>query len=215
MTRMPKWVIAVGAVALLAVLVVAAIWTSRGESTQVASVASATAKASTAPATPTPTPTPEIVLWAGDVCEARDDFVDSVVAIAASLEFDPNKPESVGEQFQSQIESQLGTIDDEAEAVGAALGAVPVDYVEAAAAISQLQGNLDKLNVAKDQALSHVSDAQAAGDPISSGLAWLRAAAAAKGAYDIGVTSVDSLKVLTASTEGDVGEAFAAAPQCG
>lgn len=209
---MPKWVIAVGAVALLAVLIGAAVWASGAGSQPVAAV-SASPALPTAP-TPTPTPTPEIVLWAGDVCVARDGFVDSVVAIAASLEYDPQKPESVGEQFQSQIEGQLGTIDVAAEQVGAALGGIPVDYVEAAAAISQLQGSLDALTVAKDEAMGHVSSAQQAGDPLSAGIQWLQAAAAAKAAYDIGVGSVDSLQALTASAEGDVGDAFATAPQC-
>lgn len=211
---MPKWVIAVGAVALLAVLVGAAVWASRLESQPVASATSAPTATATMKPTPTATPTPEIVLWAGDVCVARDGFIDSVVAIAASLEYDPQKPESVGEQFQAQIEGQLGTIEAEADQVGAALGRIPVDYIEAAAAISDLQGSLDQLMVAKDQALGHVSSAQAAGDPISAGVEWLQAAAAAKAAYDIGVGSVDSLQALTSSTEGDVGDAFATAPEC-
>lgn len=211
---MPKWVVAVGAVALVAVLAGAAIWASRAESEPTAS-ASSMASASTPPMpTPSATPTPEIVLWAGEVCQARDGFIDSVVAIAASLEYDPQKPESVGEQFQTQIEGQLGTIEAESEKVGAALGKVPVDYIEAAAAVSDLQGSLDSLARAKDEALGHVSSAQGAGDPISAGVEWLQAAAAAKAAYDIGVGSVDSLKALTASTEGDVGKAFATAPQC-
>lgn len=213
MDVMPKWVVAVGAAALLAILVAAAIWATRAESEPIASTTPAPASSSALP-TPTPTPTPEIVLWAGDVCVARDGFIDSVVAVASSLEYDPTQPGTVGEQFQRQIEGQFGTIEAEASAMGAALGGIPVDYIEAAAAVSQLQGNLDSLIVAKDAAQTHITAAQQAGDPLTAGVEWLRAAGAAKAAYDVGVESIDSLQMLTGATEGDVGDAFATAPQC-
>ena len=201
----PKWVVAVGAGALLVILVAAAIWATRAESEPTASTT----------ASPPPTPTPEIVLWAGDVCVARDGFIDSVIAVASSLEYDPTQPGTVGEQFQRQIEGQFGTIEAEASAMGTALGGIPVDYIEAAAAVSQLQGNLDALIVAKDAAQTHIAAAQQAGDPLTAGVEWLRAAGAAKAAYDVGVESIDSLQLLTGATEGDVGDAFATAPQCG
>lgn len=210
----PKWVVAVGAGALLVILVAAAIWATRAESEPTASTTAAPAPSSSALPTPTPTPTPEIVLWAGDVCVARDGFIDSVIAVASSLEYDPTQPGTVGEQFQRQIEGQFGTIEAEASAMGTALGGIPVDYIEAAAAVSQLQGNLDSLIVAKDAAQTHITAAQQAGDPLTAGVEWLRAAGAAKAAYDVGVESIDSLQMLTGATEGDVGDAFATAPQC-
>ena len=213
MGTVPKWVVAVGAAALLAILVAAAIWATRAEGEPMASTTPAPASSSALP-TPTPTPTPEIVLWAADVCVARDGFIDSVVAVASSLEYDPTQPGTVGEQFQRQIEGQFGTIEAEVSAMGAALGGIPVDYIEAAAAVSLLQGNLDSLIVAKDAAQTHITAAQGAGDPLTAGVEWLRAAGAAKAAYDVGVESLDSLQMLTGATEGDVGEAFALAPQC-
>ncbi|MEX1209734.1 MAG: hypothetical protein WEA35_02535 [Candidatus Nanopelagicales bacterium] len=212
---MPKWIVAVGAGALLVLLVAAAIWATRADSETTASTTAAPAPSSSALPTPTPTPTPEIVLWAGDVCVARDGFIDSVVAVASSLEYDPTQPGTVGEQFQRQIEGQFGTIEAEASAMGTALGGIPVDYVEVAAAVSQLQGNLDSLIVAKDAAQTHITAAQQAGDPLTAGVEWLRAAGAAKAAYDVGVESIDSLQMLTGATEGDVGDAFTTAPQCG
>ena len=214
---MPKWVVAVGAVLLVALLVVAGIWATRAESEPAASVTSSSPSpeaSPTRPPTPTPTPTPEIVLWADEVCAARDAFLASVVDVAGSLEYDPNDPASIGEQFQQQIPGQLDGVDAAANDLGAALGGVPVDYIEAASVIPLLQERIDTLTAAKDQAMGHVGSAQSAGDPVSAGLEWLRAAAAAKATYDAGLLVKDSLGDLVGSTDGDVREAFATAPRC-
>lgn len=217
MAAMPKWVVAVGAAALVALLVGAGIWATRAESEPAASGtarASATAPSSVLPLTPTPTPTPEIELWAGEVCAARDALLASVVEVAGSLEYDPADPASIGEQFQQQIPGQLDGIDAAAQDLGAALGGIPVDYIDAAVAIPILQQRIDGLSVAKDEAMGHVSAAQSAGDPVSAGIEWLRAAAAAKATYDAGVLVKDSLGELVGSTDGDIRDAFATAPRC-
>lgn len=214
---MPKWAVAVGAVALVALLVAAGIWATRTESEQAASVATVTpspTRSTTAPPTPTPTPTPQIVLWAGEVCAARDAFLASVVDVAGSLEYDPEDPASIGDQFQQQIPGQLDGVDAAASDLGAALGGIPLDYVDAAVAIPVLQERIEALSAAKDDAMGHVDAARAAGDPVSAGIEWLRAAAAAKATYDAGVLVKDSLGDLAGSADGDVREAFAAAPRC-
>lgn len=214
---MPKWVVAVGAVLLVALLVAAGIWATRTESAPAASVSSSSPSpdaSASRPPTPTPTPTPEIVLWAGEVCAARDAFLASVVDVAGSLEYDPGDPASIGEQFQQQIPGQLDGVDAAANDLGAALGGIPVDYIEAASVIPLLQERIDTLTIAKDQAMGHVGAAQSAGDPVSAGLEWLRAAAAAKATYDAGLLVKDSLGELVGSTDGDIRDAFATAPRC-
>jgi len=214
---MPKWVVAVGAVVLVALLVAAGIWATRAES-EPASATSPSAPAPDSstlrPATPTPTPTPEIVLWAGEVCAARDSLLASVVEVAGSLEYDPADPASIGEQFQQQIPGQLDGVDAAANELATALGGIPLDYIETAAVIPILQERLDTLGMAKDEAMGHVDAAQSAGDPVSAGLEWLRAAAAAKATYDAGVLVKDSLGELVGSTDGDIGDAFQTAPRC-
>ena len=213
---MPKWVVAVGAVALLALLVAAGIWASRAESEPAASI-TATPDACampSRPATPTPTPTPEIILWASDVCAARDGLLASVVEVAGSLEYDPEDPTSIGEQFQQQIPGQLDGVDAAASELGAALGGIPLDYVDAAVAIPLLQERLAALDAAKDEALGHIDAARGAGNPVSAGVEWLQAAASAKGAYDAALLVKDSLDELVASADGDISEAFATAPGC-
>jgi len=214
---MPKWAVAVGAVALVALLVAAGIWATRTESEQAASavtVSPTPTRSSTAPPTPTPTPTPEIEIWAGEVCAARDAFLASVVDVAGSLEYDPEDPASIGEQFQQQIPGQLDGVDAAASDLGAALGGIPLDYVDAAAAIPLLQERIEALSAAKDEAMGHVDAARGAGDPVSAGIEWLRAAAAAKATYDAGVLVRDSLGDLAGSADGDVRDAFAASPRC-
>lgn len=214
---MPKWAVAVGAVALLALLVAAGIWASRAESEPVASVAGPSPSASSAPArpaTPTPTPTPEIIVWASDVCAARDELISSVVDVAGSLEYDPDDPASIGEQFQEQIPGQLDGVDAAASELGAALGGIPLDYVDAAVAIPLLQERLTALDLAKDEALGHVDAARGAGNPVGAGVEWLQAAASAKATYDAALLVKDSLDELVASADGDIRDAFATAPGC-
>lgn len=214
---MPKWAVAVGAVALLALLIVAGIWATRSESQPTAATIPVPSASTSRPAplpTPTVTPTPEIVLWADDVCVARDAFLASVLEVAGSLEYDPNDPASLGEQFQQQIPGQLDGVDAAANELGTALGGIPVDYIEAASVIPLLQERIDTLTAAKDQAMGHVGSAQSAGDPVSAGLEWLRAAGAAKATYDAGLLVKDSLGELVGSTDGDIRDAFATAPRC-
>lgn len=217
MATMPKWAVAVGAVVLVTLLVAAGIWASRVESESASATSPAAAApeaSSSVPAPPTPTPTPEIVLWASEVCAARDGLITSVVEVASSLEYDPQDPTSLGEQFQQQIPGQLDGVDAAASELGAALGGIPLDYVDAAVAIPVLQERLTALDAAKEEALRHVDAARGAGNPIGAGVEWLQAASAAKDAYDAGVLVKDSVDDLVASADGDIREAFAAAPGC-
>lgn len=217
---MPRWVVAVGSVVVVSLLIVAAIWASRAESEPEAVAATATSSTApqpgtpSTPPTPTPEPTPEIVLWAGDVCEARDAFLASILDVAANLEFDTSDPSTLGDQFQEQLPGQLGGVEAAAADLGAALGGVPLDYIEAAATLSTLNDQVTVLNDAKDEALGHVDAARNAGNPVSAGAEWLQAAIAAKATYDAGIAVKDSLSDLTDSADGDIGEAFGAAPQC-
>lgn len=216
---MPRWAVAVGSAVVVLGLVIAAIWATRAESEPAAATASGSAASDTSlapsvPTTPTPEPTPPIVLWAGEVCESRDAFAASILDVAANLQFDPQDPTSVGDQFQQRIPGQLDGVESAAADLGAALGGVPLDYVDAAAALSTLQERVEVLTAAKDEALGHVEAAREAGNPVSAGVEWLRAAASAKATYDAGVAVKDSLSELTDSADGDLEEAFATAPQC-
>lgn len=218
MAHMPRWVVAVGSVVVVAVLVVAAVWASRSEEAAdpVSAASSVAPDSSATPALPTPSvePTPPIVIWAGEVCEARDVFLASVVEVAGTLEFDPNDPASIGEQFQQQIPGQLDGVQAAAENLGTALGGVPLDYVDAAAALSTLNDRVTELSTAKDEALAHVDAARNADNPVSAGVEWLQAAKSAKDTYDAGIAVKDALGQLTDSADGDLGDAFDTAPRC-
>lgn len=172
------------------------------------------ATTTSAPPTPTPTPTPEIVTWAGGVCVARDELFATVGEIAMNLDYDPNSPESVGEQFQAQVEAQMGDVDAASRKLGTALGGVPLDYIEAAAALTAIQAKVETLTAARDKTMGHVNAAQDAGDPVSAGLEWLKAAGAAKETLDAGTATLDALSQARGAVDGDVEEAFAKAPEC-
>lgn len=214
---MPRWVVAVGAVVLVVGLIAAGILATRAESESTAASSPSPTQlgpSSSAPPSPTPTPTPEIIVWASDVCAARDGLITSAVDVAGSLEYDPDDPASIGEQFQQQIPGQLDGVDAAARELGAALGGIPLDYVDAAVAIPVLQERLTSLGSAKDEALGHVDAARGAGNPVAAGVEWLRAAGAAKATYDAAILVKDSLDELMASADGDIREAFATAPGC-
>lgn len=175
----------------------------------------ATSSTPTPSPTPTPTPTPEIVLWAGEVCVARDAFVDTLVEFAKNLEYDPSSGEDVGQQFQRQLEDNLDEFTVASDNLGAALGKVPLDYAKALPALAGMQENVDALNVAKDEALARLGEARSAGDPVNFGLALMQAGISAKEAYDAGSQVAEGLSELSQATEGDAGEAFRIAPECG
>ena len=67
---------------------------------------------------------------------------------------------------------------------------------------------------AKDTTMGHVAAAQGAGDPVSAGLEWLKAAASAKDTYDAGTETVGALQQASGAVDGDVSDAFATAPEC-
>lgn len=99
--------------------------------------------------------------------------------------------------------------------LGAALGKVPLDYAKALPALAGMQENVDALNVAKDEALARLGEARSAGDPVNFGLALMQAGISAKEAYDAGSQVAEGLSELSQATEGDAGEAFRIAPECG
>lgn len=206
------------ALAVIAVIAVALVSGCSSDSGDAGGSTAAPESSSSTPTpspTPTPTPTPEIILWAGEVCVARDAFVDTLVEFAKNLEYDPSSGEDVGQQFQRQLEANLDEFTVAADDLGAALGKVPLDYAKALPALADMQENVDALNVAKDDAVARLGEARNAGDPVNFGLALVQAGIAAKDVYDAGSKVADGLSELSQATEGDAGEAFRIAPECG
>jgi hypothetical protein len=216
MSAMPRWVVAAGAALLMVLLVAAGIWAMRAEGDSIAAgPPGGVDTASSVPSlAPSPSPTPEIITWASGVCAARDGLIGSVIDVAGSLDYDGGDPASVGEQIQQQLPGRLAGVETAAGELGAALGRIPLDYVDAAVSIPMLRERLALLDTAKDEALGHVDAAQQASNPVAAGVEWVRAAAAAKATYDAGVLVKDSLDDLVGSADGDIRAAFATAPGC-
>lgn len=174
----------------------------------------ASSSSSPTPTTPTPTPTPEIVVWAGGVCAARDAFVAQVTDLASSLEYDPNSGQSMGDQFQAQLNAQMDQLQTAAENLGAAVGKIPLDYEKAGTAIVDVQSKVDAFTAARDLTSQHLTAAGNAGDPVSGAAELVQAATAAKDAYEAGMAVVTALRDSTGAAQGDVKDAFERAPEC-
>lgn len=200
--------------ALGAVAIVALALASCSSADEVVVRSTSAAPTTSAPPTPTPTPTPEIVIWAGGVCVARDNFVSVIAGLASHLTYDPNSDADVGQQFQAQLQDHMDEVQVAAEQLGAAMGKVPLDYAKAGEAFVDVQGKVDRLTAAKDQTMTHLTAAQEAGNVVAAGAELFQAASSAKDTYDAGQETLTALKAATGATDGDMGEAFAKAPEC-
>lgn len=179
---------------------------------EVADVASTTPPAMVA--SPSPTPTPGIVLWAGQVCVARDAVIGAVIVLGKNLSFDPGSGLSASDQFQTQLNGQMGGINAAMENLGTVLGEVPVDYVEASALVSTLNASGDLVIKGRDETMRQLNAVSQAGDPLTMAAALVQAGIAAKATFDAGQVFVSELNSGTDSTRGELGKAFAASPLC-
>ena len=80
---------------------------------------------------PTPTPTPSSVVWADEVCAARDNLTAAVSALGRNLSYDVTSDRSALEQIDRQLRVQVLSVADAANRVGTTLTGVPVDFVAA------------------------------------------------------------------------------------
>ena len=172
------------------------------------------ASAPSASPSPTPTPTPPSVVWAGDVCVARDDVKAAVGALGRNLSYDVTSDRSAIEQIDRQLRLQVLSVADSADRLSTALQGVPVDFVAA----NDLIVTVTKAKGDTSDAVSQVTtslDAAMSADNILSGVAEAgKALVAAKAAFEAGQVLVSTVVDATSTASGELGDAFAAAPQC-
>jgi hypothetical protein len=170
--------------------------------------------ASVATPSPTPTPTPSSVIWAGDVCVARDNLKAAVAALGHNLSYDVTSDRSAIEQIDRQLRIQVLSVADAAGKVGTALKGVPVDF----AAANDLIVTVDKARTDTSEAVTAVTtslDAALSADSIISGVAEAgKALVAAKAAFESGQVLVSTVVDATTNATGELGDAFDAAPEC-
>lgn len=177
-----------------------------------ASPGAPTPSAPTVPATPSPTPAP--VVWAGEVCVARDELTSAVSTLGSNLSYDVTSDRTALEQIDQQLRQQAKAVGDALTGLGVALAGVPVDLKEANDFVVNVTKAKDDTSEAIDATRAHL-DAMVNSDNVVAGAAEAaQALAAGKAAYESGSTLV-SLVTDGASKAGtQVQAAFDAAPEC-
>ena len=206
------WIAVAAAIAVLFGLVF--YLTQKSDTADVAMTSSVTATSAPPAASPTPDPAVALARWAGGVCVARDGVGATLIDFGKDLTFDPNSGVSAADQFQAQLDAHLDEINAAMENLGTALGQVPIDYVEASGIITEVQGRGDELLKARDETAKHIAAAREAEDPLSLAAALVQAGSSAKATFDAGKEFIRVLDEATGPKRGELGDAFAAAPQC-
>lgn len=175
--------------------------------------ASSAASSAAAPS-PSPTPTPAPVVWAGGVCEARDNLNAAVSALGRNLSYDVSSDRSALEQIDRQLRVQVLSVGNALQLLGTELQAVPVDFQAAndfVVTATKAKDDTSEAVAATQQAL----DAMVSADSIVTGVAEAgRALVAGKAAFEAGTTLVSVVKDGVSGANEELQAAFDAAPAC-
>jgi len=143
-----------------------------------------------------------------------DELTTSLRDIAGSLQFDPLSDQGVVEQFERQLALEIAGLEDEMDALGAALGAAPVDYVQTSSTITALQESVERTQAAGIVAQGHVQAAAQETNPVTVALELGQALVAGKAAVDAGAATLQLIADARADAEATLGPAFDRAPEC-
>ncbi len=173
----------------------------------------ATSAAASVSASPSPT-VPASVVWAGEVCVARDGVSTAVSALGRNLSYDVASDRSALEQIDRQLRLQVIALGNAADQLVKALQAVPVDFQAANDLVTTVTKARTDLAESLDAARSHL-DAMVSSDNLLAGAAEAaQAVIAAKAAFEAGQALVGSVTDAVSGASGELREAFDAAPQC-
>lgn len=210
MTTTQRWIVG-GIIAAVGIGVVVGVLVMRSAGDPVISDATPGDAATSLVEEPMPTEPPEVT-WAGEVCAAVDNLrsVSGAATLQALGDIDPRG--DLTKQATEQLAEVTAELQDPLAQLGAALGAVPVDYTEdplrllraqqlTAQAIEQVQQTIE--------AIGAVSQAETF---VEQGIGAIAAIAAGQQVVDTGRDLLDALEQLDADRA--YREAFATAPQC-
>lgn len=164
--------------------------------------------------TPSPTPTPASVLWADDVCVQRDNVKASVSSLGRNLSYDVTADRSALEQIDRQLRLQALAVADATDRLLTTLSGVPVDFVAANDFVEAVTKSGTDARDAATEVSSRLENAMNAGTVIEAGVEMTAAVVAAKAAFEAGQVFVSTLSDATSSANGELQDAFAAAPAC-
>lgn len=170
---------------------------------------------STASGTPAPSgPTLEEqrIVWAGDVCVARDRLRGTVTSLGSDL--DVQVGPGMLDDLDRQVRLQLLSVGSAANDLGSVLMTAPVEATEVNDWVVTLQEPQERLQSAIDDTRGHL-DAMTGASSVLEGVgeagSVITSGAAAVGA---GQDLLDAVQQVYADAETRFGPAFAAAPEC-
>lgn len=210
---MSRWVRAALVVLLVAGIVLAVVLIVRGLS---GGDESPSPDRNSAPAAPVPTvsATPAAVVWAGQVCTARDDLGAAVSSLGRNLNYDVTSDRSALEQIDRQLRLQVLAVGDAVNGLGTALTGVPADLQEANDFVVRAAKAKQDAQEAVDAVTTNL-DEMVHSDSILGGVASAgKALIAAKAAFEAGQALLGIVSDTISAKGGQLSEAFAAAPEC-
>lgn len=158
-----------------------------------------------------PTEPPEVA-WAGEVCAAVDNLrdVSGAATLQALGEIDPSG--DLTDQATKQLAEVMSELQDPLAQLGAALGAVPLNYTEDPQRLLSAQQLTTQATEQVQEAIAAVGAVGQAETFVEQALLAISAIAAGQQVVDTGRDLLDALGQLDADRA--YREAFATAPQC-
>jgi len=152
--------------------------------------------------------------WASGICLAADDLAMQVTSLADGLDVDLGGGLDQVPAIQDQVSANVEEIEAGIDAVQTALAAVPSGSTQAQEFVVEMQVLVQSARSSGQQAADLLTQAGEAGNIFSAGIAIAGAVAAAQSSFQDASAALDLLDRTRTSGQGDLGEAFASAPNC-
>ena len=152
--------------------------------------------------------------WASGVCLAADDLAMQVTSVTDGLDVDLGGGLDQLPAIQEQVAANVEEIEAGIDEVQTALAAVPSESTQAQEFVVEMQGLVQSARSSGQEAVDLLAQAGEAGNVLSAGIAAAGAVAAAQSAFQDATSALDLLELTRTSGQGELGEAFASAPNC-
>lgn len=152
--------------------------------------------------------------WASGVCLAADDLAIQVTSVTDGLDVDLGNGLDQLPAIQEQVSANVDQIEAGINDVQVALAAVPAGSTQAQEFVVETQVLVDSARSSGQEAVDLLAQAGEAGNVLSAGIAAAGAVAAAQSAFSDATAALDLLDRTRTDGQGELGRAFATAPDC-
>ena len=154
------------------------------------------------------------MVWAGEVCVARDGLSTAVSALGRNLSYDVTSDRSALEQIDRQLRLQVVALGNAADNLATALQGVPVDFQAASDLVTTVAKAKTDMTESLAAAKSSLDQMVASDNLLTGAAEAAKALVAAKAAFEAGQAMVTALTDAASGANAELKEAFDAAPQC-